>query len=134
MIPRNSHPQKNTLLQFTQANAVTKNCKRVFFSPPQEKLKNKKFPTLQKIKLLLTHSANLTDTASNVNRFVDKVCGLDTADHRTERRASGNMGYTTMRGSALCMTVCARFKFYAFLITLVLPDTEVLLSGHNINT
>lgn len=31
----NSHPQKNTLLQFAQANAETKYCKRVFF-PTQE--------------------------------------------------------------------------------------------------
>jgi len=28
--------QKNTLLQFTQSNAATKNCKKVFFLSTQE--------------------------------------------------------------------------------------------------
>jgi hypothetical protein len=35
-----------------------------------------------------------TDTALNVNRFGQSVCGLDTYDTlRTDRRASGNSGF-----------------------------------------
>ncbi len=43
-----ANAQKNTHLQVAQANAKPKICKRVFFSPPQEKLKNKKISTFQK--------------------------------------------------------------------------------------
>ena len=35
---RKAHTQKNTLLKAAEANAATKAFKRVFFSPPQEKL------------------------------------------------------------------------------------------------
>jgi len=66
----------------------------IFFSTPRNIKKQKiSNASKKKIKLLPTHSANLTDIASYVNRFMDKVCGLDTADHWTERRASGNSGF-----------------------------------------
>lgn len=51
---------KNTLLQFTQGNATTKNCNRVFLSSTQKKLKNKKFPPLQKNKTAQPHSPQQT--------------------------------------------------------------------------
>ena len=70
---------KNTLLKNAQANAESNFFKRVFFLPPQEKLKNKKFPPLQKNKTSFQRTLQTcTDTASNVNRFVDSVCGLET--------------------------------------------------------
>ena len=34
-----------------------------------------------------------TDTALNVNRFEQSVCGLQTTHLRTDRRASGNSGF-----------------------------------------
>jgi hypothetical protein len=43
-------------LQFAQGNANTQNCNRVFLSTTQEKLKNKKFPPLQKNKTSQPHS------------------------------------------------------------------------------
>ena len=61
--------QKNTLLQFAQANARTKNCTRVFFSPAQEEFENffshpqKKINSLQRTVLIRT------DIASNVKRI-----------------------------------------------------------------
>jgi hypothetical protein len=42
LFKRNGNPQKNTLLQAAEANAATKACKRVFFSPTQEEF----FPSL----------------------------------------------------------------------------------------
>ena len=87
-----SHPQKNTLLQAATSNAETKACKRVFFSPPQEKLKNKKFPTLQKNKTSFHRTVQtLTDTALNVNRFVESVCGLETVVLRGESITAHNI-------------------------------------------
>jgi hypothetical protein len=36
---------------------------------------------------------NLTDSASNINRFLDSVCKLDTTHLRTDRRATDNKGF-----------------------------------------
>lgn len=44
----NADTHKNTLLQFAQGNAATKNCNRVFLFTTQLKLKNKKFPPFKK--------------------------------------------------------------------------------------
>jgi hypothetical protein len=80
----NTH--KNTLLQVAQGNALTKTCKRVFLFPTQEKLKNKKFPSLQKNKTLHTHNPRQTS--------IFNVCSLTTTDSATteRRRASANKG------------------------------------------
>jgi hypothetical protein len=48
---RKSPSTKNTLLQFPQANAATKNCKRVFFLPPKKEFENIFSPTLKEKKL-----------------------------------------------------------------------------------
>jgi hypothetical protein len=55
-----SNPHKNTQLQFAQGNPNTQNCNRVFLSTTQEKLKNKKFPPLQKNKTSQPHSPRHT--------------------------------------------------------------------------
>ena len=82
--------QKNTLLQVATSQPTKQSLQESIFSSTQEKLKNKKFPTLQKNKTSPTHGANLTVTASNVNRFGQSVCKLDTTNQRPDRRASGN--------------------------------------------
>ncbi len=85
-----SHPQKNTLLKNAQANAEGNYFKRVFFSTPQEKFLT---PLLFLIKLFSpTHglTANSTDTASNVNRFGQSVCGIETVVLRGESKPAGN--------------------------------------------
>ncbi len=67
--------KKNTLLQAATSNAETKACKRVFFSPPQKStlpfFTNLFFPPHG-------FTANTTSCASNVNRFEQSVCGLET--------------------------------------------------------
>ena len=87
-----NHPTKNTLLQFPQANAETKNCKRVFFSPPQEKLKIKKSPPLQKNKTSFHRTVQtLTDIALNVNRLEQNVCGLELYSFGRTAAHAGNI-------------------------------------------
>ena len=86
-----ANAQKNTLLKNAQANAESIFFKRVFFSPTQEKLKNKKFPTLQKNKTSFHRTVlTLTDIATNVNRFGQSVCGLRGTHLRGESRAADN--------------------------------------------
>jgi hypothetical protein len=95
-----SHSQKNTLLKNAQANAASIFFKRVFFSPTQEVF----FPPL--FFLFFFHHRtgtvrNRTDTASNVNRFVDSVCKLDTTLLRTDRKPAGNKGLNEMAGEVV---------------------------------
>ncbi len=86
--------QKHTHLQAAQANTQSKACKRVCFSPTQEKLKNKKFPLLQKNKTSQTHSANLTQTSIEWRTVLKKVYRKLTRHHfgQTEAHA-GNSGF-----------------------------------------
>ena len=95
-----SHPQKNTLLKNAQANAKGNFFKRVFFSPTQEEF----FPSLFFLIFFSpTHgfTANTNSCASNVNRFEQTVCGLQTTPLRTDRRASGNKGFKEIGGSVV---------------------------------
>jgi len=85
-----SHPQKNTLLKNTQANAEGNFFKRVFFSPTQEEF----FPSLFFLIFFSPphgFTANTTSCASNVNRFEQSVCGLQTTRLRTDSRAADNI-------------------------------------------
>ena len=116
---RKANAQKNTLLKNAQANAEGIFFKRVFFSPTQEKFLP---PFLFLIKLFSpTHrlTANSTSCASNVNRFLDSVCGLDTTALRTDRRASGNSGFKKLAVQWLNEHLC-------FLSSVVLADSFVL--------
>ncbi|MBL7976645.1 MAG: hypothetical protein JNJ85_17150 [Candidatus Kapabacteria bacterium] len=83
--------KKNTLLQAATSNAETKACKRVFFSPTQENF----FPSLPfLIKLFSQRTSivrNRTETALNVNRFEQPVCGLQTTHHRTDSKPAHNI-------------------------------------------
>ncbi len=65
----NFHTQKNTLLKAAMGNSSTKAFKRVFFSPSQEKLKNKKFASLQKNKTSQPHNQRQTKTNIHANRY-----------------------------------------------------------------
>ena len=112
--------QKNTLLKAAEANAATKAFKRVFFSPPQEKLKNKKFPPLQKNKTSQPHSANLTQTIVEWWTVLKKVYRNLTRHHfgQTEAHA-GNSGF-----KKLAVQWVNQVQF--FNQTLVLVDSFVL--------
>ncbi len=84
-------PTKNTLLQAAASQPTKQSLQESIFSPTQEKLKNKKIPTLQKIKTSFHRTEQtLTDIAMNVNCFGQSVFKLDTTILRTDRRASGN--------------------------------------------
>ena len=85
---------KNTLLQAATLQPTNQSLQESIFSPPQEKLKNKKFPTLQKNKTSFHRTVQtLTDTDLNANCFEKSGCKLDTSTLRTDRRASGNSGF-----------------------------------------
>ncbi len=90
---RKANAKKNTLLKNAQANAESNFFKRVFFSPTQENF----FPTLPFLIKLFSpthgHITNTTGCASNVKRFGQSICGLDTTLLRTDRRASANSGF-----------------------------------------
>ncbi len=64
--------------------------KRVFFSPTQEEF----FANASFLKNLFFQRTgfvrNWSDITSNVNRFVESVCELDTTHLRTDRRATDN--------------------------------------------
>jgi hypothetical protein len=87
---KKANAQKNTLLKNAQANAESTFFKRVFFLPT----KNPPFLFLQ---IYFSHRTgfvrNRTDIASNVNRFGQSGCKLDTTHLRTDRRVSGNKGF-----------------------------------------
>jgi len=53
----------------------------------------------------------LTGIASNVNRFGQSVCGLDTTPLRKVRRASGNKGIKEIGGSVVKQTFVYLIKF-----------------------
>ena len=82
-----ANAQKNTLLKNAQANAESNFFKRVFFSPPKKStlpfFTNLFFPTHG-------FTANSNSCASNVNRFVDSVCGHRSESLRGESRAAAN--------------------------------------------
>jgi len=118
------HPQKNTLLQFAQGNATTKNCKRVFFSPTQEKLKNKKFPTLQKNKTSQPHSPRQTDTIMHGRHLtVHYIRPL----HRNtdERTPACNTGLAKVAVQCFVGQFCGDINFSASYESLVLINRHL---------
>jgi hypothetical protein len=64
---------------------------REYFSTTQEKLKNKKSPTLQKYKTSFQRTVQtLTDITSIIDIFGQSIRKLATPHLRTDKRASGN--------------------------------------------
>ena len=94
-----------------QATLKPKLAREYFFLPHKKKFCQRFF---KKRNLFFpTHgfTANTTSSASNVNRFVDSVCGLDIATLRTDRRATDNTGPAAM---AVLFTVEACFSTFSF--------------------
>ena len=113
-------PTKNTLLQFAQGNRTSQKLLESIFSPPQEKLKNKIFPTLQKNKTTYHRTVQtLTDTALNENTFKNSGCKLYTSTLRTDKRASGNSGFKKLAVQWLNEHLC-------FVASSVLAESFVL--------
>ena len=109
-------------MQATQSIAETKACKSVFFSPTQEKLKNKKSPPLQKIKLRNRTVLNLTVPTSIVRVLRRKFCAdIGQTPLRTRSRAAANIkikrnnffeGFVGYRSVVLLMK-CVQEKIFA---------------------
>lgn len=73
-----SQRTKNTLLQFAQGNRTNQKLQESIFSPTQKRNSNFFSPTLRCFNFFSHRTVrNRTDIASNVNRFVESVCGLD---------------------------------------------------------
>ena len=116
----NNQPTKNTLLQAATSQPTKQSLQESIFSPTQEKLKNKKFPSLQKDKTSFHRTVQtLTDTDLNVNRFEQSVCKLDTTHLRTDSRAAHNKGLKEMAGEVVNQTfvlsayICGRLTVSA---------------------
>ncbi len=103
------NPHNNTLLQVAQGNTLTKTCKRVFLFPTQEKLKNKKFPSLQKNKTSQPHNPRQTSILT--------VCNLTRTDCATteRRRASANSTLPKVAVSCFVGQFCGYINFSASL-------------------
>ena len=86
-----SHPKKNTLLKAAKANAATKAFKSVFFSPTQETFSPSLLFLIKLFSLPHGLTANSTDTASNVIRYEQSVCGLRAEHLRGESKPAGNI-------------------------------------------
>ncbi len=98
-----ANTQKNTLLQAAQANAATKACKRVFFSPTQEEF----FPPLFFLFFFSLRTGavhNLTGRASKLNSYGQVTANL-TRHHfgRTEARTD-NKGFKEIGGAVVNQT------------------------------
>lgn len=83
--------KKNTLLKNAEANAIGNFFKRVFFSATQRKFFATPLFLIQLFSQRTGFVRNRTDIASNVNRFVESVCGLQTVVLRMNSRAAGNI-------------------------------------------
>jgi hypothetical protein len=68
-------------------------------------------------------TGNSTDIATNINRFLDNVCRLETTALRTDRRASAKSGFNKL--AATCIN-----EHLFFVSSAVLADSEVILNRH----
>ncbi|NBV09635.1 MAG: hypothetical protein EBS09_11105 [Flavobacteriia bacterium] len=115
-----ANAQKNTLLKTATNQPTTKVFKRVFFSPTQEEIQIIFSPTLRCFNFISIRTVrNMTDSASNVNHFLDSVCKLDTTHLRTDRRATDNKGFKKLAVQWLNEHLC-------FVSSVVLADSFVL--------
>jgi len=102
-----SQRTKNTLFQAATSQPTMQSLQESIFYPTHIKLKNKKFPTLQKNKTSFHRTVQtLTDTDLNANCFEKSGCKLDTSTLRTDRRASGNSTYKKLAVQWLNEALC----------------------------
>ncbi len=82
-----SQRTKNTLLQAATSQPTKQSLQESIFSSTQEKLKNKKFPSLQKNKTSLPHNLRQTSTLTAYS-----IVQIDGLTGQGRRRASANSG------------------------------------------
>ena len=76
---------KNTLMQAATSQPTKQSLQESIFSPTQEKLKNKKFPSLQKNKTSQPHNLRQTGTLTGYS-----IVQMDGLTGQGRRRASAN--------------------------------------------
>ena len=92
-------------MKFAQGNLTNQNLQESIFSPAQEKLKNKKFPFLQKNKTSQPHNTNLTQTSIEWRTALKKVYRNLTRHHYVQTEAhAGNSGLKEMAGEVVNQT------------------------------
>lgn len=111
-----SQRTKNTLLQAATSQPTKQSLQESIFSPTQEKLKNKKFPSLQKNKSSLTHNPRQTSTLTGYD-FMQ----MDGLTGQGRRRASANMRLAQWG-------VTSKIESSCFYLASVQVDSLVLLS------
>lgn len=113
---------KNTLSQAATSQPTKQSLQESIFSPTQKKLKNKKFPSLQKNKTSFHRTVQtLTDIVLNVNRFGQPDCKLDSVNLRTDSRAAHNMqlseilkkGAVVVNQTVVLLMKCVQVQFFA---------------------
>jgi len=113
---RNAYPQKNTLLQFAQTSAATKNCKRVFFSSARRRIFFS--PTLRCFNFFANPQPKQTDPDYNrtirVKSLTDKDC-----TGRWTRTPAGNSVLPQL-------AVKCKIEAECYYQTFVQVDSEVL--------
>ena len=83
-----SQRTKNTLLQAATSQPTKQSLQESIFPPIQEKLKNKKFPSLQKNKTSQPHNPRQTSTLTGYY-----IMQMDDLTGQGRRRASANNGF-----------------------------------------
>jgi hypothetical protein len=111
-----SQRTKNTLLQAATSQPTKQSLQESIFSPTQEKLKNKKFPSLQKNKTSLPHNLRQTGTLTGYS-----IVQMDGLTGQGRRRASANMRLAQWGVTRKIESLC-------IYLTLVQVDSVVLLS------
>ena len=111
-----SQRTKNTLLQAATSHPTKQSLQESIFSSTKEKLKNKKFPSLQKNKTLLPHNPRQTSTLTDYAiLLIDELTG------QGRRRASANMCLASCGVACLNSSVVFQINFSAGL-TVLCPE------------
>jgi hypothetical protein len=107
-----TQPTKNTLLQAAASQPTNQSLQESIFSPTQEKLKNKKSPTVQKNKTSQTHNPQKTDT--NIHGIHLTAIHLRTMhSDMDDRTPACNMGFANMAGTVCKSTIVHLINFSA---------------------
>ena len=107
---------KNTLLQAATSQPTKQSLQESIFSSIHEKLKNKKFPTLQKNKTSLPHKPRQVSTLTGYD-----IMQIDGLTGQGRRRASANMGLASCGVKCLNSSVVFQINFSAGL-TVLCPE------------
>lgn len=110
-----SQRTKNTLLQAATSQPTKQSLQESIFSSTQEKLKNKKFPSLQKNKTSQPHNLRQTGTLTGYS-----IVQMDGLTGQGRRRASANRQFCNSRGFLQFLNIYAFYFHLCFYLKFVL--------------